>query len=109
VRCHRAFLLPSGPECYFINVANLSLQRDAEITHVWIQAQEQIPVINPSRSLPKRLQPEESWETWIAVASLPSDIREDAFERARVRLSNGHTLESSKNLDVPVAGHVPGS
>jgi hypothetical protein len=109
VRCHRAFLLPSGPECYFINVANLSLQREAEITHVWIEGPDQVPVLNPSRSLPRRLRPEETWETWIAVDSLPKAIQQDSFELARVRLSNGRIVKSGKNTDVPSAGYVPGS
>jgi hypothetical protein len=109
VRCHRAFLLPSGPECYLINVANLSLQRDAEITHVWFDNSEQVPVLNPSRPLPRRLRPEETWETWIAVESLPKMIQQDAFELARVRLSNGRVIKSRRNMDVPTAGYVPGS
>ena len=109
VLCHRAFFLPNGPECYFINVANLSLQRDAEITHVWLDSDEQIHVLNPSRPLPRRLKPEETWETWIEVNTLPLSIREDAYTLARVRLSNGRIMKSKKNEDVPSAGYIPGS
>ena len=109
VLCHRAFLLPSGPECYFINVTNLSLQRDVEITHVWITCPEDIPVINPSRPLPRHLKPEESWETWIEVNGLPASAKEKAFCLARVRLSNGKVLHSKKNTNVPSAGFIPGS
>ena len=109
VLCHRAFLLPKGPECYFINVTNLSLQRDTEITHVWIESGDQIPVLNPSRPLPKRLKPEGTWETWIEVERLPISIREAAFRLARVRLSNGRIINSRRNEDVPIAGYVPGS
>ena len=109
VLCHRAFFLPNGPECYFINVVNLSLQRYAEITHVWLESDEQIPVLNPSRPLPRRLKPEETWETWIVVDTLPQSIREDAYTLARVRLSSGRIMKSIKNDDVPNAGYVPGS
>ena len=109
VLCHRAFFLPNGPECYFINVTNLSLQRDAEVTHVWMECDNEIPVLNPSRPLPRRLRPEESWETWTEVERLPALFREDAFERARVRLSNGRTIKSKKNENVPSAGYLPGS
>lgn len=109
VLCHRAFFLPNGPECYFINVVNLSLQREAEITHVWLESDEQIPVLNPSRPLPRRLKPEETWGTWIEVDTLPQSIREDAYTLARVRLSNGRIMKSIKNDDVPSAGYVPGS
>lgn len=109
VLCHRAFFLPNGPECYFFNVANLSLQRDTEITHVWLESRNQIPVLNPSRPLPHRLRPEETWETWIEVNGLPESIREDSFKLARVRLSNGRIIKSKKNEDVPSVGYVPGS
>jgi len=109
VLCHRAFFLPNGPECYFINVTNLSLQRDAEVTHVWIESGNEIPVLNLSRPLPRRLRPEESWETWIEVERLPIPVREDAFKLARVRLSNGRIIKSKKNENVPIAGYVPGS
>jgi len=109
VLCHRAYFLPNGPECYFINLANLSLQRDAEVTHVWLESDNQIPVLNPTRPLPRRLKPEETWETWIEVESLPKSIREDSFELARVRLSNGRIIKSRKNENVPRAGYVPGS
>jgi len=109
VLCHRAFFLPNGPECYFINVANLSPQRDAEVTHVWIECDNQIPVLNPSRTLPRRLRPEESWETWITVNSLPASVRDNALKLARVRLSNGRIIKSKENKNVPSAGYVPGS
>ena len=107
--CHRAFFLPNGPECYFINVTNLSLQRDAEVTHVWIESGNEIPVLNLSRPLPRRLRPEETWETWIEVERLPIPVREDAFKLARVRLSNGRIIKSKKNENVPIAGYVAGS
>jgi len=109
VLCHRAFFLPSGPECYFINVTNLSLQRDAEVTHVWMACDNKLPVLNPSRRLPHRLRPEDSWETWIEVNNLPASVRDDAFKLARVRLSNGRIIQSKKNMNVPSAGYVPGS
>ncbi len=109
VLCHRAVLLANGSECYFINVTNLSLQRDAEITHVWMECGDEIPVLHPSRPLPRRLTPEESWEIWIELQRLPASFRDNAFEHARVRLSNGRIIKSKKNENVPRAGYVPGS
>ena len=106
VLCHRAVFSPTGPDCYFINVTNLSLQRDAEVTHVRIESGNQIPVLNPSRTLPRRLRPEETWETWIEVERLPMSIRQDAFRLARVRLSNGRIIKSKRNENVPSAGYV---
>lgn len=109
VLCHRAFILPNGPECYFINITNLSPQRDAELTHIWMACDNEIHVLNPSRPLPRRLKPEESWETWIEVNKLPNSVQSNAFNLARVRLSNGKILKSKKNESVPSAGFIPGS
>lgn len=109
VLCHRAFLLPNGPECYFVNVTNVSLQRDVEITHVWMDCNDTVPVFNPLRPLPRRIKPDESWETWIEVNNLPQSVRDNAFNLARVRLSNGRTFKSKENKNVPSAGYVPGN
>lgn len=109
VLCHRAVMLPGGPECYFINVTNISLQRDVEITHVWMDCSDELPVLNPLRPLPRRIKPEESWETWIAMNSLPQSVRDDGYDLARVRLSNGRIFKSKENKNIPGAGYVPGS
>lgn len=109
VLTHRASLLPNGPECYFINVTNLSPQRSIEVTHVWMACSTQIHVLNVMRPLPHRLEPDASWETWIQVSVLPESCRDNAFKLARVRLSDSKVLRSQKNLNVPAAGFVPGS
>ena len=109
VRTHLAFFASSRQQCYFINVVNRSLKRDVEITHVWIQGDEQIRIQNPDRNLPRRLKPEESWETWIPVDHLPKHLRNNAFELARVRLSNGKVLKSRKNKNVPESGTIAGN
>lgn len=107
VLCHRAYLSPST-ECYFVNVTNLSPSRDIEITHVWFDCQPRIDVLNPERPLPKRLRPDEPWETWIEVQRLPSSAGNNVYTMARVRLSNGRIIKSKFNRDVPNAGYVPG-
>lgn len=109
VKCHIASFKPSGPTCLFINVVNLSLQRDVEITHVWIEHQGQISVLNEERKLPYRLKPEQSWETWIRLADLPQGIPNSIYSLARIRLSNGKVFKSKINKDVPYEGYVPGS
>lgn len=108
VLCHQAVLLPAGPECYFINVTNLSPERDATITHVWMDCGTQISILNPSRPLPHRLKPEDTWETWIEINRLPLPFRNNAFECGRVRLSNGRVIKSKQNTTVPAVGYVPG-
>ncbi len=109
VLCHFASFKQNGAIYLFINVVNLSLQRDVEITHVWIEHLAQLPVLNPKRKLPYRLKPEESWETWINLSELPPSILEKVCDLARVRLSNGKIIKSKLNENVPSEGYVPGS
>jgi hypothetical protein len=109
VLCHVAMFKPNGPMCLFINVVNLSLQRDIEITHVWVEHHGQIPVLNSKRKLPYRLKPDESWETWIELTDLPTSIIGKASNLARIRLSNGKVIKSKPNKNVPSEGYVPGS
>lgn len=112
VRVHRASFVNGnvyGPDCYFINVTNLSPDREVEITHVWFEWSPQIHVIRAERPLPRRLKLDESWETWLEINELPSSIVEhDVFELGRVRLSTGQVFRSKRNEDVPSMGLVPG-
>src|SRR4051794_31073004 len=83
---HRAFFSQTGRQCYFMTVTNLSQEKEVEITHVWINGHPQVSAIPPERPLPKRLKPDETWETWIDVAQV-QDTREDVFALGRARLS----------------------
>ena len=105
---HRAFFLRSGRECFFLNVANLSRTREIEITHMWLDTTPQIAALEIDRPLPKRLKPDESWETWIDVARLPAESLELAFRLGRLRLSTGTIIKSKKSAKVPPQGTVPG-
>ncbi len=105
---HRAFFVASGRECFFVNVTNLSSDREVEITHIWFDCKPQIPALQVDRMLPKRLKPDETWETWIDVSTVPKELRETAYTLARARLSTGRIIKSTKNADVPGAGVVPG-
>jgi len=67
-----------------------------------------VPANEPARPLPKRLKPDESWETWVDVARLPEHLHEAVYGLARARLSNGVTIKSKKNEEVPQEGNVPG-
>jgi hypothetical protein len=87
VLVHRAVLLHNYTGCYFMNVTNKSLSRDVETTHVWFAGDPEIHVLNPQRVLPRRLRPDESWETWIEARLLPTSVRDTAHTLARVRLS----------------------
>jgi TIR domain-containing protein len=93
---------------YFINITNLSEERDVEVTHVWFESVPQVFPMWNDRLLPVRLRPDESWETWTRMDELPPVIRENPFELARVRLSTGQVVTSVKNANVPERGRVPG-
>ena len=107
---HRAFFLAVGVECYFLNVTNVSSTKEIEVTHLYFQDinNRQIPVIQKDRPLPKRLKPDETWETWIRVELIPQSLRTVPFRRARLRLSTGKVIKSRINKNVPQTGEVPG-
>lgn len=105
---HRAVFTSNGLECFFINATNLSENQELEVTHVWLDTHPQIPVLQRDRPLPRRLKPNESWETWIEVSQVPADLHESIYTLARARLSHGQILKSKKNADVPETGEVPG-
>ena len=105
---HRAYFLGSSTECYFINATNLSKDKDIEITHLWIDSEPQVHINRPERRLPRRLRPDETWETWIEVKNLPPSLRKDLYKLARARLSTGKIVKSKKNKNVPPVGTVPG-
>ena len=109
VTVHRACYLANGQWAYFINVTNLSRNRDIEITHAWLDSVPQAHSLRPDRPLPKRLTPDEVWETWVYESEVPNDWRgERAFTAGRVRLSTGRILKSVKNKNVPGFGSIPG-
>jgi hypothetical protein len=109
VLVHAAYFQGSPEKCYFVNVTNTSHNRDLEITHVWFQCPSgQVPALQPSRPLPKRLKPDETWETWVAARYLPSLPEAELFRLGRVRLSTGDVVASKYNAGVPHYGTVPG-
>lgn len=98
---------PDAP-AYFVNVTNLYTDRDVEITHVWFEITPRVDVVRSDRTLPVRLKPYESWETWQHLSTLPDADRHNAFTFGRVRLSTGAIVESTANIGVPERGFVPG-
>jgi hypothetical protein len=109
VTLHEACFVATGTVCCFINVTNVSAEA-LELTHVWIEATPSVFPMHDERPLPKRLQPQESWETWIPSASLPAELATSPalFQSARARLSSGEVLSSVRNDSVPDYGRVPG-
>jgi hypothetical protein len=108
VTLHVAAFVATGTPCCFINVTNLS-PSPLELTHVWLASTPPAFPRNEDRPLPKRLEPQESWETWIPLETLPAYLTQPAqlFQLARARLSNGAVVHSVAN-EVPGFGTVPG-
>jgi TIR domain len=107
VRVHRAYFRTKPEEhCFFINVVNSSQTTDIEITHVWYENSTRVDILEPRRPLPRRLRPNESWETWIRTTNIPADP--NPFTKFRVRISTGKVFSSEQNRDVPPRGFVPG-
>lgn len=105
---HRAAFLPNGPECFFLNATNLMANSDLEVTHIWLSTSPEVHVIHGDRPLPKRLKPQETWETWIRVDQVPGAELDAVFDLARARLSTGEIIHSKRNDGVPSYGTVPG-
>jgi len=108
VTVHHAFFAATERPAYFVNITNLSRNRDVEITHVWFDVTPQVAAMPPDRPLPKRLKPDEVWETWVEANRLPGYLDETVYTLARVRLSNGAVVKSQRNAGVPDQGSVPG-
>lgn len=108
-RVHRAFFVNNPVECYFLNLTNLSPNRVLEITHIWYEdGRHHIPVQQPSRPLPHRLQLDGTWETWIEVHKIPEAYHHNAYQNFRARITTGDVFRAEKNEDAPPYGAVPG-
>jgi hypothetical protein len=108
VLAHRAVLFNTSEPCLFINVTNLTRTREIEITHVWLETDPRFDVLNLDRPLPKRLKPDETWETWVPLELVPNGQREAVLSLGRIQLSNGRILRTVHRSRVPAAGFVPG-
>jgi serine/threonine protein kinase len=108
VLAHWAVLLNTHDVALFINVTNVSGD-DLEVTHIWIESTPKIHILNDKRPLPRRLKPQESWETWVVAWELPEKlVSNQACSLIRARISSGVVVHSKKNEDVPSEGYVPG-
>ena len=107
VTVHDAYF-ETNIQAYFINVTNLSKSKEIEITHVWFDCSPIVDVLNVDRPLPKRLKPDETWETWIKFSDLPKSVHKNPYTLARIRLSTTKVYKSIENKNVPPVGMVPG-
>lgn len=108
VLMHRAYFDGSTQAFIFVKVTNLSRDKDIEVTHVWLETSPKTHLMRRERPLPARLQPLQTWETWVEEMSIPTQYSKSPFTLGRVRLSGGETLKSRENVTVPERGYVPG-
>jgi hypothetical protein len=106
LRIHRAWFAsdPERGECYFLNLQNLSPEREITVTHVWIASEP--PVHATAKQLPARLKPLAQWETWVPVASVPEGT-DNVEHLGRARLGDDREVEAVPRTDVPPVGYVP--
>ena len=109
VLVHRATFESNGQPAFFINVTNVSRNREVEITHVYFDlGTRHVAALQPARKLPRRLKSDEVWETWVFARELPTELGDELYSLARVRLSTGSVVSSRQNRSVPERGAIPG-
>lgn len=108
VTVHTGYLPPSPEKFVFVNVVNKSPRREIEIVAVWFEGKRQIPALEPTRPLPKRLRPDQLWETWVGYDVVKEIPARHLYNAARVRLSTGNVIYSIRNRTVPPAGTPAG-
>ena len=64
----------AGEEAYYITVTNASAERDIVVTHVWVESDPPIHILDSG--LPVRLKYDSPWETSVPVAFLPTGTAE---------------------------------
>ena len=107
VLVHRAVLEDKQKEAFFITVTNLTLDREIVITNIWFNSNLRVHVIRNDRLLPKKLKPNETWDTSLPINKLPLGYHPYAFKMVRARLSNGTLAYSEENLTHPEKEIVP--
>ena len=107
-RTHLGVHVLTGQNVLFLTVTNLSRTREIEVTHVWIASNPQVAAVLDERPLPKRLKPDEIWETWIPVADISELTVMKLLLLGRLRISTGQITKSRPDSEIPDEGYVPG-
>jgi hypothetical protein len=94
-----------GRENYYIRVMNASPERDIVVTHIWMDTNPRVDVIDAA--LPVRMRHSAPWETAIPVDKVPGDP-DEALWLARCRLApDDKVVKSRPRIVVPPGGTVP--
>lgn len=82
-------------DCWFIRLRNRS-DESLLVTRVWFESSPRAEVDRRQRRLPKALAPGEAWETWLEVEKLPAEVRDRAYELARICLASGTVIRPQR-------------
>jgi hypothetical protein len=97
--------ITASDEFWFITVTNASRDRDIVVTHIWIETDARVDVID--RALPVRLKHSAPWETSIPMSEVPGDPERVPW-LARCLLSpDDKIVKSRPRKNVPPVGTVP--
>jgi hypothetical protein len=107
VSAHRGYFAGQPEEQIFVTVTNLSEKKEIEVVRVWLNTIPSVEVL--AQQLPKRLKTDESWATWLPVASVSSLELPYAEYRLKVRLSSGKEVRSVRTKNPAPMGYVPGT
>jgi len=91
-------------EYYFLKITNRSLTRPIEVTHAWFDLAPGERLMS-TRSLPRRLEPEQTWEGWVNAANFTQPSKK-VFRSGRAQLSSGKVVAAHRNRKVPQIGEV---
>jgi hypothetical protein len=106
VLVHDAHILEDQPDylkspgkLFFVVVTNFG-DRAIELTHVWVEGHPKVHVLD---GLPKRLEPDGQWISYVA-AELLSHV-EDPYTALRAYTSRQSVFHSSRNDTIPAKGN----
>lgn len=89
---------------YFVKVINNSYDNPINITHVWVDDNKNLEILNPESPLPHKLEKTDIWETWFKKNIISDHI--NIFNNVRVVLSSGKEYKSQKNYKVRPRGFI---
>ena len=105
VLVHEAYFLDSSFKSlhFFVKIINTSKNSPVEITHVWVQDNGFDKEIL-TRPLPKKIEINTTWETWIPKFQIEDKI--NVYNNFRVMSLTGKVYKSKRNRHVRPVGYI---
>jgi hypothetical protein len=95
----------AGDEFWFITVTNASRDRDIVVTHIWIETETRVDVVDAA--LPVRLKYSAPWETSIPISKVPGDPERVPWLVRCLLSPDDRIVKSRPRKNVPPVGAVP--